>query len=583
MDVDDDKNKDKCNHCSQVCDKDGNVNGTSMKQHSTLCNQNPKNLPNNSEDERKRKALAKMIILDKLPLSSVQTVSFKRFMEALCPDFTIPSPLTIARDCCEYYLEKKKKLKKLFTENKQRVCLTIDIWTSEEGLDYMCLTAQFIDDDWNLHNKMINFKLVDSDDGEEIGSTIIECLKEWGIENVLTITIGNASSSDDAISFLKSKLPNLFSDGKYLHIKCMTHIINLVVKAGFKSQNNTIERIRSAVRYISVSPDGLDTFKSCVVGKKVESETFFCLDWPDRWNTTSDMLKRASEFEKAFELFETKDPDFKRYLHHLKDDVPSRTDWIYARKFASLLDFFKRKTMQMSSTTYVTTNQFFSEVMDIDAHLLELNNETDSRFKRMANTMREMFDGYWGDRKKNCMFMYFAVILDPRMKVEVIKYGFTKMYNLKKEPNTEQEAVDKMIEDMVKDVVNEFGLLFKEYESMYQTTSSEKVEHLTTELQKYLNDATIPYNQEFDILQWWKLNASRYPTLSRMAKDILAIPLSTVATESAFRIDKQVLASDRSSLPAYLIEALICTHDWIRSSRKDVINEDLATSILDDF
>ncbi|MFS7967013.1 putative Zinc finger BED domain-containing protein [Helianthus anomalus] len=114
-----------------------------MKQHSTVCNQNPKNLPNNSEDERKRKALAKMIILDKLPLSSVQTVSFKRFMEALCPDFTIPSVLTIARDCCEYYLEKKKKLKKLFTENKQRVCLTVDIWTSEEGLDYMCLTAQW--------------------------------------------------------------------------------------------------------------------------------------------------------------------------------------------------------------------------------------------------------------------------------------------------------------------------------------------------------------------------------------------------------------------------------------------------------
>ncbi|KAJ0891831.1 putative HAT dimerization domain, ribonuclease H-like superfamily [Helianthus annuus] len=68
-----------------------------------------------------------------------------------------------------------------------------------------------------------------------------------------------------------------------------------------------------------------------------------------------------------------------------------------------------------------------------------------------------------------------------------------------------------------------------------------------------------------------------------MFLDILAIPLSTVAAESAFSMDRRMLEPGRSSLPAYLIEALICTHDWIQSSRKDVINEDLATSILDDF
>ncbi|KAF5796779.1 putative HAT dimerization domain, ribonuclease H-like superfamily [Helianthus annuus] len=36
----------------------------------------------------------------------------------------------------------------------------------------------------------------------------------------------------------------------------------------------------------------------------------------------------------------------------------------------------------------------------------------------------------------------------------------------------------------------------------------------------------------FDILKWWKVQQCRYPILAKMARDILAIPVSTVASES---------------------------------------------------
>jgi hAT family C-terminal dimerisation region len=38
---------------------------------------------------------------------------------------------------------------------------------------------------------------------------------------------------------------------------------------------------------------------------------------------------------------------------------------------------------------------------------------------------------------------------------------------------------------------------------------------------------------EFDILSWWKLKAPKYPILAR-TRDILAIPISTVTSESTF-------------------------------------------------
>lgn len=47
-----------------------------------------------------------------------------------------------------------------------------------------------------------------------------------------------------------------------------------------------------------------------------------------------------------------------------------------------------------------------------------------------------------------------------------------------------------------------------------------------------------------------------------MAKDFLAIPVSTVSSESAFSAAGRILGKDRTSLAPGTLEALICTKDW---------------------
>jgi hypothetical protein len=53
-----------------------------------------------------------------------------------------------------------------------------------------------------------------------------------------------------------------------------------------------------------------------------------------------------------------------------------------------------------------------------------------------------------------------------------------------------------------------------------------------TELGRYLEDDLVHFSTEnVQILDWWKVAGTRYPTLRKIARDILAIPVSTVASE----------------------------------------------------
>ncbi|XP_031110218.1 zinc finger BED domain-containing protein RICESLEEPER 2-like [Ipomoea triloba] len=87
-----------------------------------------------------------------------------------------------------------------------------------------------------------------------------------------------------------------------------------------------------------------------------------------------------------------------------------------------------------------------------------------------------------------------------------------------------------------------------------------------SELDKYLNEATEPVKDDFNILLWWKVNSPRFPYLSLLARDVLAIPVSTVASESTFSTGGRVLDSFRSSLTPRMAQALVCYQDWIQNS-----------------
>jgi hypothetical protein len=62
-----------------------------------------------------------------------------------------------------------------------------------------------------------------------------------------------------------------------------------------------------------------------------------------------------------------------------------------------------------------------------------------------------------------------------------------------------------------------------------------------SEVDQYLLDGCEADIIDFDILTWWKVNAPKYPTPAEIARDVLTIPIFTIASEPASNIEGSVL------------------------------------------
>jgi hypothetical protein len=84
----------------------------------------------------------------------------------------------------------------------------------------------------------------------------------------------------------------------------------------------------------------------------------------------------------------------------------------------------------------------------------------------------------------------------------------------------------------------------------------------------YLEEGFHPCTPDYEILQWWVLNSARYPMLSNIVRNVMAVPASSVASESAFSTCMRVIADHRTSLGPEAVEALMCFGDWIKHDGK---------------
>lgn len=627
----------KCKYCHRVLKADTRGHGTSaLKKHFNICKRNPHIFNKDAkqgtlqavqgqapatwrfDQDALRAAFAEMVVEDELPFALGEKSGFRKFMSKACPRFQVPSRRTSTRDIVCLYFQERAKLKKFFKDSCNRVCLTTDCWTLQQQDSYMTVTASFIDQNWDLHKKVISFFMVKGHKGDDIGKNLVKSLAEWGLDRVMTVTVDNASANDGGVSYLQRHLrrTNILL-GKYLHMRCAAHIINLIVRDGLKELDLSVKRVRAAIRYIKSGTSRLVKFKEIAEEEKVDSKAFLKLDVPTRWNYTYLMLKSAIVYEKVFLRLAEDDVSYVLDLSQDKEGCfghPDETDWENVKKMVEFLEHFHDLTLRVSSTLHVTANSFFHEIGELHLLIQSWMNSEDELRASMGKRMKDKYDKYWGvwhtnkdsenenvkgkgkeKEKDNINLLIFvAAVLDPRYKLSLYT-------NLTVEEIFGEES-GQLVWEAITTCVHE---LFEEYRKLYAPNEQPaevsdptqikegivlggklkeviakrmKMTHGSStssksELEKYLAEDNEDMDKKINILVWWKDNSNRFPILAPLAHDVLAMPVSTVASESAFSTSGRILDDFRTSLTPFMLEALVCTHDWMRRATPIDIKE----------
>jgi hypothetical protein len=194
-----------------------------------------------------------MIIAKEQPFKLVDNPLFQKFLASLQPKFKIFSRTTLRSDVMQLFNSMKGDLAREISQ-VDRIALTTDLWTSSNQTPFMVISAHYILPNWTLRKRLIGFKeLPTPHTGITIGKQLITTIGEWKvIDKVAFITVDNASFNDVAVSHLKSILIDrsqnaLELDGKFFHVWCAAHIVNLIVKDVLKIISEGITKIRESV------------------------------------------------------------------------------------------------------------------------------------------------------------------------------------------------------------------------------------------------------------------------------------------------------------------------------------------------
>ena len=548
-----------------------------------------------------RTELCQLIARLDLPLGIGETQAWEDYItRAHNPQFVKVSRQTTTRDLGKLFADRRDVLMKSVLPAASSVSLTSDIWSGNAKEDYVSVVAHYVNSDWELQKRVLGLRLIEvKHSGENIAERIASVVEEFGlIDKIFAVTLDNASSNAKAMEtlapmffgYLGSDPAPIASDPnkrKYclVHQRCACHIINLIVKSGLKRLKPVTEDFRTAINFLNSSNQRIALFKEYCNAKGVRPRKFG-LDMDVRWNSTYLMLKHLMPYKDIFSVF---------INSHYGSELLTRNHWYAAEKVMEFLELFYDSTVVLSGVYYPTSPLVLHHILEIASHLHAA--ERDHNLRTIVAPMKLKFLKYWEDIP---LLYSYAFILDPRAKMR----GFFNVLELL------AESIGGTYSSYYADVKIELYKLFTKYENKFGAARSQRVAQpsaqsgkkkqawgrifggrggsgsgvvgpppsstscssssAVSELSAYLDsDCVTAYDDDFDILLWWRDHKLTYPILSIMARDIMSVPVSTVSSESCFSLTGRILEERRRRLLPENVEMLTCIKDWELGARRE--------------
>ena len=513
------------------------------------------------DEAKASQALALWICTADVPLRIIEDPLFLRFVHSVNP-FAKPGNVKLVKaECLKIFKEERVKIKQALADFNGQISLSVDVLKSPVCSEYMCLTAHFVDDGWEMKKWVLGFCRVWEEE-DDVTKMILKCLSDWKIENkIFAVTMKNDGDYVATVKIIKDHVQEkkkLQLKGQLFHVYCCADMLCAIV---------------------------LDALAEIPVNEVLDHVA--CGRPTSLWHLTYQALKDASELYSMGE--------FSRDVYHVIE-IPPADIWSKAEAVVKLLGSIYNVAKSLFETKYPTVNNYLHNLQELQASLIRESMSSDSFIKPIAEKMLQKFDKYWND-----MFLLLALttLLDPRFKKKYFEFSSLKY------ENSDSKSQVTAVLDAIQTLYDEYATTIDENEKSMSKSSAlsavedsdgpcpkfrrveegcgsskdgfdwvKEYEQFTlskgrrpkSELDFYLEEPVIPWIEDFDIISWWRTSSSKYPILSSVARDLLAIPISVATSYDAYdttarKVDWNIISAGRD-----LMGALMCTRSWNQSN-----------------
>lgn len=491
----------------------------------------------------------------------------------------------------------------------------------------VAITSHYIDKDFVYHEDLLSFRHVPMHHtGKNLAAHVYGILHEFNIHTKLyCITTDSASNNGKMmkeLSKLLRKNDSIKWNGPAHHIRCLAHVINLAVKACLTNLkvaplseehhwiskrgtgddddadvmdidveddddeedlygndpddvesddasdydiedkqdfSTVLQKVRTISKAATVTQKRILSFDSYSQAAKLKTLRPI-RDHAIRWSATFNMMERAIYLKPAIDMWTRSDAKYEklRMTERDWDMVEFLLRFLYPFMVASTT--VQETASPSLSETWVVYEELFDSLDDAKAVIMNLAvvpewlAEVQTAIEGTWTKLRKYYD------KSSKPFAYVdATILHPALKNRFFKTAGYDATIIDGYTKASQARFQKEYDPPSRVTRRPLARGKRRRPADSDSDSSDGVEY--NEFNDYISrkrDKSVT-----DTLSWWKNAQTMYPKLSKMARDVMAVPATGAGVEREFSISGRVVTKQRNRLKPSTIRDLMQYKRWV--------------------
>jgi hypothetical protein len=323
------------------------------------------------------------------------------------------------------------------------------------------------------------------------------------------------------------------------------------------------------------------------------------VDMPVRWNSSSKFVKeilRQKDPIRAVLAVQDWDESVREHL------TPTKEDWDILEEIHDFFEVFYKPTTTSQADKYPTLHRVLPEYISIMRQLNVWRHESVRPIlQAAAEAAWKVMDEYFKKTMKG-QHSYLATMCDPRYKLQIFSWlyendggknhphvelgrrHFRQVYTKYKDREAKlrewrQQQAKNSRPDEESDVEEEeedpsaWRDAFYGFSTASQATSAtgptSNLSVTIGELDRWLADALLPTKSgksdneiESIVTMFWRSKEFDYPIVAQMARDFLAIPATSAASERVFSQGGDLITKKRNRIGSNNVRYVLCLRAW---------------------